>query len=105
MLLSYIIEAIPVVLAVVASISCSYKYSLEKRSASKHALILGVVCSLLLIIAQTSWIVSSLVTNSLEGTWFANYVWTLFNSLTMVAFILLAKGDSYRVEEPLSPGN
>lgn len=103
MLLNYIIEAVPVVLAVIAAFSCSHKFMLDRRRQYKQALLLGVVCSILLIIAQTSWIVSFLVNDSLTGTWFANSVWTFFNSLTMIAFILLSKGDNGRVEKPIPP--
>lgn len=103
MLFNYIIEAIPVVLAIIAAISCSHKYGLDRRKQYKQTLLLGVVCAVLLIIAQTSWIVSFLVNDSLAGTWFANSVWTFFNSLTMIAFILLSKGDSTSVEKPIPP--
>ena len=90
--LNYIIESVPVCLAIYSAVLCANRYSHDRRNNNNKVLLLGIVCSLLLIIAQTSWIVSALVNSSLTGTWFANHIWTLFNSLTMLAFITAASG-------------
>lgn len=88
--LNYIIESIPVCLAIYSAVLCAHRYTQDRRQSYRQVLLLGTICSLLLIIAQTSWIISAIVNSSLTGTWFANYVWSFFNSLTMLAFILLA---------------
>ena len=88
--LNYIIESIPVCLAIYSAVLCAHRYATDRRRTYRQVLLLGVICSFLLIIAQTSWIISSLVDSSLSGTWFANHVWSFFNSLTMLAFIILA---------------
>ena len=54
------------------------------------SMLLATVASILLIIAQTSWWTSYVLNNSLEGTEFANYIWAVFNSLTMIVFIIIS---------------
>lgn len=95
-----IFEAIPILLAIYAAIICARQYTLDRRKHHKRVLLLGVISSLLLIIAQTSWYVTYVVNGNLIGTWFANQVWTLFNSLTMLAFIMLAHGGAKNVGKP-----
>lgn len=102
--LNYIIESIPVCLAIYSAVLCAHRYAQDRRRAYRQVLLLGVICSLLLIIAQTSWIISALVNSSLTGTWFANSIWTFFNSLTMLAFILLAaSGGKPSGNKPIPP--
>lgn len=102
--LNYIIESVPVCLAIYSAVLCANRYSQDRRRANKRILLLGVICSMLLITAQTSWIVSALVDSSLTGTWFANYIWTFFNSLTMLAFILFASGGNFSGKKPITSG-
>lgn len=101
----YILEAVPILLAVYAAIICAKQYAVDRRRQNKQVLLLGVISSLLLLVAQTSWYFTSVVHNNAVGTWLADQVWTLFNSLTMLAFILLAKGSSKNVEKPTPTGN
>ena len=83
----YVFEALPVLLAIFAAVFCSRRYSQERRHRDKVGLIGAVVASILLAIAQTSWWVASLVEKRLEDTIFANYVWTVFNTIVMLIFI------------------
>lgn len=102
--MQHIIEAIPIVLAIYAAVACAKQYTLDRRRHTKRVLLIGVVSSLLLIIAQTSWYITFVLDHNLQGTWFADQIWTLFNSLTMLAFIFLAHGGSKNVEKPTSSG-
>lgn len=86
----YFFEILPIVLAIISAILCSIKYSSYRRQDDKVIMILAVFCSILLIIAQTSWWTSYIIENSLEGTRFANATWTVFNNVTMIIFISLA---------------
>jgi hypothetical protein len=88
-MLTTIFELLPVGLAVIAAVRCSTRYSMRIRKVDRLTLILAVLNSLLLIFAQTSWWSTYVLLGSLQGTEFANVVWTVFNSLTMIVFILL----------------
>lgn len=100
-----ILESIPIFLAIYAAIICARQYTIDRRRNVRRVLLLGVVSALLLIVAQTSWYVTFVVHDNLIGTWFADKVWTVFNSLTMLAFILLAHGGSKNVEKSIPTGN
>jgi hypothetical protein len=52
---------------------------------------MGIIASMLLIVAQSSRYVSVIIENNLNGTIFANYIWTVFNILTMLCFIFYAR--------------
>ena len=90
-MIQHIFELLPVALAIIAAISCAKSFGNAKTRPLRCALGLGVVCSVLLVVAQSSWWGSFMLQHSLEGTTFANGVWTVFNSLTMVAFIVLSR--------------
>jgi uncharacterized membrane protein len=83
----YVFEALPVLLAIFAAVFCSRKYTQERRYRDRFGLIGAVIASILLTIAQTSWWVAALIEHRLEDTIFANYVWTVFNTIVMLVFI------------------
>ena len=83
----HVFEALPVLLAIFAAVFCSRKYTQERHHRDRFGLIGAVIASILLTIAQTSWWVASLVEKRLEDTMFANYVWTVFNTIVMLIFI------------------
>ena len=96
----HILEALPIVLAIYAAIICARQYVLDRRKHHRRVLLLGVLNSLILIVAQTSWYVTYVINGNLVGTWFADQLWTVFNSTTMIAYILLARGGSKNVGKP-----
>lgn len=100
-----IIEAVPIVLAFYAAIACAYRYTVDRRKNYKKVLLLGVVSSILLIIAQSSWYVASVLQSKLVGTEYSEHLWIIFNILTMIAFILLARGGTTDAKEPTTSGN
>jgi Na+/phosphate symporter len=87
----YLFELLPVALACVAAVLCARSYSRERRRDHRLTLLIGVVCSVILVIAQTSWFTSYIVLGSNEGAAFANVLWTIFNSLVMFCFIAAAR--------------
>lgn len=93
------LQILPIILAVIALISCAEKLYVERRLISRITLILASICSLILIMAQVSWYVSFTIEGSLQGTWFANILWDIFNSLTMVTFIAFTIWRKPNVEE------
>jgi hypothetical protein len=95
-----IFEATPILLACYAALICAKQYFNDRRKDHKRVMLLGIICSLLLIIAQTSWYVTYVVQGNLLGTVFSDQLWTVFNSLTMLAFILLAHGGNKHVAKP-----
>lgn len=79
-------EALPVLLAVAAIFSCGHKVVTTRRVSDRNIFLSMIVCSALLIAAQSSWTYTMLRGLS-EGTDFANILWTCFNACTMLVFI------------------
>ena len=83
-----IIEFIPVGLAIVAIYFASGNLVHNRRTRDKVANVLGMVAAIILVVAQSSWYTSAVLEGNLEGTWFANQLWTIFNSLVMIMIII-----------------
>ena len=81
-------EFLPVGLAVIAAFMMSCHYQTFRRFQDKLVCLVSVFACGLLIIAQTSWYVSAVIEQDLSGTFFANTIWTLFNSLVMISYIV-----------------
>ncbi len=90
-MLPYIFEILPIILAVIASISCAIRFSRDRRVHDRLAMLIAIISSILMIVAQTSWWVTYAIDGNLMGTTFANGVWTVFNSLSMLCLILFAQ--------------
>lgn len=84
------LELLPIFLAVVAIVLCSYRIRNVRRHADLLVYGLSIIGSILLIVAQSSWWVSFVIQGDLIGTWFANQVWLLFNTLMMLMVIINA---------------
>lgn len=89
--MSHLFELFPVVLAILVLFQCNSAYLNARRSSDRFIIILVSICSGLLIIAQLSWWSASILQGKLEDTWFANQIWTVFNSITMLVFLLMLK--------------
>ena len=83
-----IIEIIPIVLAIVAIYLASGRLTQLRRTQDRISNIIGIIASIILIVAQSSWYASAVVDGTLQGTWFANQLWTAFNSLVMLLMII-----------------
>lgn len=86
----HVFELLPVVLAIASAFSCGIGYKQDRRKSGRIARVLATVASLLLLVAQTSWWVSSTIQHDLSGTVVANAIWTIFNTLVCVVFLLMS---------------
>lgn len=86
-MVQFIFQLVPVILAVIAIYSSVRRFVEDRRATVKTSMIMAVVLSMLMIVAQLSWSWTYLVEGNLIGTWFANTIWTIFNGSVMVYFI------------------
>lgn len=87
---NHFFQLLPVILACIAAITCAHRFNSGRRKQDKIVMALSVTCSLLLIVAQTSWWTTFLIEGNLLGTIFADTIWTIFNSLIMVTLIIIS---------------
>jgi hypothetical protein len=87
---NHFFQLLPVFLACIASVTCARRFNTGRRKQDKLVMALATVCSLMLIIAQTSWWTTYIVDGNLLGTVFANTIWTIFNTLIMVTLIIVS---------------
>ena len=90
--ISVVLELVPVALALVAIAVCSRRLFSDRRKANKRTLIMAIIASSLLVVAQLSWWKLFAIDNKLQDTVWVNAVWTAFNSLVMLTFIRMASG-------------
>ncbi len=81
-------ESLPIILAVIAIVISAKAFHLSRRKADKVRCVLSITIAALLIIAQSSWYITSVILGRVEDTTFANNLWTVFNSLTMLVLIM-----------------
>lgn len=82
-------DLIPVGLAIVCFGMSITAARHQRRHSDRVFFNLAALSSMLLILAQSSWWWSVIV-GDLSGTNAANITWTLFNSTTMIAFMIMA---------------
>ena len=83
----FMLEMIPVTLAMVAVVVAGMSFGKKETILGKMFCSLAVICALLLMIAQGGWISAHLN----DERWFkslADNIWTIFNTLVMTTFIL-----------------
>lgn len=83
-----ILEIIPIILAFAAIYVSANATMTARRSTDRIRAGLSVVAAVLLIVAQTSWYVTSVILGQMEDTSFANHIWSVFNILVMLIIIL-----------------
>lgn len=86
----HVFELIPVILAVLAAVTCSISFSRDRRKHDRLAKVLATLASVLLVFAQTSWWVSSVIQHNIQGLELANAIWTIFNTLVCFVFLLIS---------------
>lgn len=82
--LSHIPELIPVGLAMVAMFASIRALNKRHTSIRKVQLILGIVASLLLVVAQLSWFSTLMYSLHAIDSSIIDKVWSIFNSLVML---------------------
>lgn len=83
-----ILELLPIALAIVAIFSASLMFKNTRRKHDRIRCIVGIVAAIVMIVAQTSWFTTYVLMGNLEDTSFANALWTIFNTLSMILVIL-----------------
>lgn len=82
-----ILELSPVLMAIVAMIAAGRGYQYAEPGKDRILLLIGMVCSALLILAQVALFISTFVTREPESMF--NYVvWAIFNNLVMLMILL-----------------
>ena len=93
----FYLELLPILLAILTALACSIRATLEKGRL-RYFFIISTVASILLIVAQTSWWNSIVFDSAALGGFiddnFANYIWTLFNTLVMISYLISAVDSS-----------
>lgn len=84
------IEIIPILLALAAIVLCGS--AIRANTTHRIPKALAVICGVLLILAQGGWITSHL-NNLVHFKTLADNIWTIFNSLVMITFIMLCRGE------------
>jgi len=84
----HLIQGIPIILAFCAIVVCGYRLRFEKRNDFRLVMVLCLVDAGLLLLAQTSWWQSHWRGDHLGEAW-ANEIWTVYNGLTMITFVLV----------------
>ena len=64
---------------------------LEKCRLRMFMILFALYCSILLLIAQTSWLHSYVILGDLLGTAVANLIWTIFNVSVLCFFLFFAR--------------
>ena len=82
-----LLEFTPIFLAFIA---ISAIVGARERGVKYPVIFLASVACILSIVAQTGWIQAVLTDNTLADTVFNN-IWTIFNSIVMLTFIVLFK--------------
>lgn len=90
-MLNYIFQILPIILAAIAAVSCAKRFAIDRRRHDRIGMIFGTISAVILIIAQTSWWATYAINGSLQGTEFANFLWTVFNNTIMICLIFMAK--------------
>ena len=89
-----IVDFVPVVLAVVALVTLSKSFSSCRRAKDRLIYILAALASSVMLVAQLSWWSSKIFESRIVDLSFANYLWTVFNALVMIVFIMLSRKRS-----------
>lgn len=84
-----LLEGVPIILAVLAIFACALRLKFDRRSDFQTVMVMCMFAATLMLTAQTSWW-QTRFSGSVDGELWANQIWTVFNSLTMVIFILVA---------------
>ena len=87
-----IFELMPVFLASLAFVYCSLQVSRQSTWSAKFFFILACLNCVLLMAAQVSWTWTVYIGDTV-GTLFADYTWTIFNSLVMVSYLVMANKE------------
>lgn len=87
-----IFELLPVFLASLALVYCSLEICKQTNRKNKYFFILACINCVLMMSAQVSWTWTVYIGNTI-GTLLADYTWTIFNSMVMISYLIMASKD------------
>jgi hypothetical protein len=85
-LIRILFEIMPIFLATLALLYCGMQISNETTLSGKLFFMIACINCILLMTAQVSWTWTVYVGDTI-GTLFADYTWTVFNSLVMISYL------------------
>ena len=91
-------ELSPVIMAIVAIVASGRAYQYARPGRDRVIVLMSIVASALLIMAQTALFISTFVTNKPETT-FSYLTWAVFNNLTMLMILLYVVPRSKNKDE------
>lgn len=100
LLIKTVLGILPIVLAMIAIILAGLCYEHARRKTDKVRLILSCVCSILLILAQSSWFFTAVLAEDYQKTTITDAIWTVFNGLVMILIIITVFPRKNHAEPP-----
>jgi hypothetical protein len=85
-----IFEIVPLVLAFVAVLLCSFQYGVERRKSTRISLLTAMFASLGYIVVQSYWWATNAMQCDTEELYKVTIMLIIYNTLTMIAFITMA---------------
>ena len=91
-MLAHVFEFIPIIMALAALLACGFRANNTTNPAARNLMVIGVVSATLLLITQTSWWVTHVIEGgtSDDEPKFISFLWTIFNTIVMLAFVYAA---------------
>jgi uncharacterized membrane protein len=86
------LDAIPIILAIIAVYVSAVKYQDAKLEKDKIRLLIGILIAIVLIIAETSLFVSTDILTNVSDSSFASKLWLFFDSVVMLLVIFYPTG-------------
>lgn len=86
--ISDILDMIPLIVGCVALVVSVHAYPKIRRKIDRIWVIIAVINTIIMMVAQMSWFVAAHLLGNLQDTSFANYLWTVFNTISMVLVLL-----------------
>lgn len=86
------LDAIPIILAIIAVYVSAVKYQDAKLEKDKIRLLIGILIAIILIIAETSLFVSTDILTNVNDSSFASKLWLFFDSVAMLLVIFYPTG-------------
>ena len=86
------LDIVPLILAIIAVYVSAVKYQDAKLEKDKIILLIGILVSIILIIAQTSLFVSTDILTNNNDSSFASKLWLLFDTVVMLLVIFYPTG-------------
>lgn len=88
-------EGVPIVAAFITIVLAAQRAVVTSNDSVRITAMLYMLCSFMLVVAQSSWSWTVFIKKDLLGSDIANVVWTLFNLVTMFSMAYTIR----RVEE------